>query len=164
MAAGAAKGNRGQPTFPTNEAPDLGVDEEAVSNFAAVVGTRRVGTTAERNALIAPELFVGLAWGDTTDGAEHKYLSGGWKRLSPTRGIATFTTDAAGLGAISHGLGTTPVAVSLTPAHTTDAVASVFKPVAGALSGSSIQVVCFRSDTSARLATTSVQVHWVAFP
>jgi len=82
MAAGSTKGNRGQPKFPTNEAPELGVDEEAVSNFASVVGTRRVGTTAERNALVAPEYFKGLLWGDTTVGEDYRATDSGWKKVT----------------------------------------------------------------------------------
>jgi hypothetical protein len=96
--------------------------------------------------------------------ASYRWSGTAWKRQTPSRGTANFTTDAAGLGSIAHGLGFVPSAVELTPVFTTDAVASVFKPTRGALTSSAIQVVCFRTDTSARLLTTAVSVDWVAWP
>jgi len=107
-ASSSVFGTRGQPTFPANEGPELGVDENTVSDFAAAVGTRRVGTTAERNALIAPELFVGLLWGDNTLGYDLRYTSTGWKRVGP-RGFAfAASTGVDGRITLTHGYGSTP--------------------------------------------------------
>ena len=78
MAASSAVGTRGQLQFSALEAPDMGADETALSNQTAELGTRRVGTTAERNALSGAKLFEGLLWADTTDGVEYRFTSGAW--------------------------------------------------------------------------------------
>ena len=83
MAASSAVGTRGQLQFSALEAPDMGADETALSNQTAELGTRRVGTTAERNALSGAKLFEGLEWFDTTLGYRFTYRAGGW---SPTGG------------------------------------------------------------------------------
>ena len=86
--------------------------------------------------------------------------------VQPTRGVASFTTDASGLGSISHGLGSIPSAVDLTVAFTTDtnSVSAIVKPTVGGLTSNTIQVVTYRTDSNARLAGTAVQIHWVAWP
>ena len=79
MAASATKGPKGQPRFPATDAPDLGVDEEIVADYAAKVGNRRVGTTAERDlAASSGDVWEGLLWGDTTTGLEYKRVGGAW--------------------------------------------------------------------------------------
>ncbi|TFD27530.1 gp53-like domain-containing protein [Cryobacterium cryoconiti] len=82
MAASTAVGPRGQLRFNVLEGPDLGVDEELLSDQCAEIGTRRVGTTADRNALSGAKKFVGLLWGDTTDNLEYRYTSTGWKKVT----------------------------------------------------------------------------------
>jgi len=78
MAASATKGPKGQPRFPATDAPDLGVDEEIVADYAAKVGNRRVGTTAERNAAAGADLWEGLEWYDTTLKKTFWNISGVW--------------------------------------------------------------------------------------
>ena len=82
MAASSTRGPKGQPRFPANEAPDLGVDEEIVADYAAKVGNRRVGTTAERDlAESSGDVWEGLLWGDITDKHEYEHVGGVWKQL-----------------------------------------------------------------------------------
>lgn len=95
------------------------------------------------------------------------YVSGSWQKLvptQPTRGIAAFTLDNSGLGYINHGLSVAPTTATLTPVYTSDGINNLFVPTVGALTVNQIQVVAFRSDTHQRLATTPVQVAWVAWP
>ena len=106
MAASATKGPKGQPRFPATEPPDLGVDEEIVADYAALVGNRKSGTTAQRNlAASLGEVWPGLEWGDTTDGFDYGYTaSGGWSRkiasvmpgIIVQTGHVTVTTNSNG--------------------------------------------------------------------
>lgn len=66
----------GAPVFLSADAPDPGVNESQVAEYAAEVGTRLIGTTAERTAYAYAR--DGLRWRDTTDGGEYEYRSGGW--------------------------------------------------------------------------------------
>ena len=91
MAASSTRGPKGQPRFPATDAPDLGVDEEIVADFAAAVGNRRVGTTAQRLALAGVDLYEGLAFGDTTLKAELKVIDGSWKQVLGDTGWITPT-------------------------------------------------------------------------
>ena len=71
-------GDRGQPQFSAQGGMDAGADETTLADYSSVVGTRRVGTTAQRLALAGAALFDGLLWGDTTNGNEYRYTSAGW--------------------------------------------------------------------------------------
>lgn len=90
--------------------------------------------------------------------------TGSWKRQTPATGVAQFTTDGAGLGYINHGLGFTPSSVSFTQSRMDDTIGPVWKATIGALTATQIQVVSYRTDTNARLLTTIVSLHWVAYP
>ena len=80
-----------------------------------------------------------------------------------TRGIATFTTDASGIGYITHGLGSVPVAANLQSGYQSDTVSPLLIPTVGALTSTQIQVVAFRGDANARLANTQIVLHWVVW-
>ncbi len=62
-------------------------DLTEIAAYAAEVGNRRVGTTAQRNAAVTEEngTWEGLIWGDTTDGNEYRFTSGSWVILFPPR-------------------------------------------------------------------------------
>ena len=94
MAASSTRGPKGQPRFPANEAPDLGVDEELVGDYAAKVGNRRVDTAVLRENASGVDVWDGLMWGDTTDGNEYKYTSTGWKLWGSKAGAAPFAAAA----------------------------------------------------------------------
>ncbi|TFD51952.1 hypothetical protein E3T46_07640 [Cryobacterium sp. Hh11] len=133
---------------------------------AAAGGLLLFRTTAERDLFSAVASQHGYVLANST---EYLWNSSAWATIiptQPTRGIASFSTDASGLGSITHGLGSTPSAVILTPAFTTDtnSVSAIVKPTVGALTSTTIQVVTYRTDSSVRLTGTTVQIHWVAFP
>lgn len=66
----------GAPGFLSGEASELAVDLSALGTFAVKVGTRLIGTTAER---IAYEYArEGLAWWDTDLDSEFLYTGGEW--------------------------------------------------------------------------------------
>jgi hypothetical protein len=72
-------GSKGEPQFTDAGAPDLAVDDNAVSKYAADYGNYRVGTTSQRNAdTVAGRVWQGLQWLDTTDQRLYTY-SNGWK-------------------------------------------------------------------------------------
>jgi len=71
-------GPKNEPEFADGDAPDVALNPKQAAAYAGKVGNRRVGTTAERNAAAGKDLWVGLLWGDTTDGNDYKYTSGGW--------------------------------------------------------------------------------------
>lgn len=74
-------GTKNEPKFADADAPDLAVNPTQAAAFAAKVGNRRVGTAAERIAATGKDLWEGLLWGDTTDGAEYRLVGVGWVRI-----------------------------------------------------------------------------------
>ncbi|WP_022886353.1 hypothetical protein [Glaciibacter superstes] len=78
MTADATPGAKNQPQFLVGGAPDIGVDENIVADYAAKVGNRRTGTTTERLAATGKDVWEGLLWGDTTDELEYKRTGGAW--------------------------------------------------------------------------------------
>lgn len=70
-------GSNGQPLFTTSDAVRIAAYLTQISNYAALVGNRKVGTTAQR--LAASETngnaWQGLQWKDTTDGNEYERSS-----------------------------------------------------------------------------------------
>ena len=77
-----SSGPKNQPYFAANGAPEIDVDPGLVADYAAKVGNRRVGTTAERNAAAGKDLWESLIWGDTSDGNEYKRTGSAWIRQS----------------------------------------------------------------------------------
>jgi len=76
------------PNFLGGGAPDLAVDSNAIATYAAKVGNRRAGTTAERIAATGLDVWEGLEWFDTTLRYSFLYLSGGWVSVGPS-GVVT---------------------------------------------------------------------------
>jgi len=97
-------GTKGQPVIDTT--PSTVTDIQAVANYAALVGNRKVGTTTQRNAAQtagAPLVWEGLEWEDTTDGHTYKYRSGSfvatdfgnWTTYTPTLTNLTLGTGGS---------------------------------------------------------------------
>lgn len=90
----------GAPQFAGAGAPDTAVDLTLVAAFAAMVGTRLIGTTAERLAYAFAR--EGLAWWDTDEDALYVHSGTGWllqfkdwTSYTPTLGNMTGTAAAA---------------------------------------------------------------------
>ena len=83
----------GHPTFADTDAPDIKVDPTKVSEYAAKVGTRLVGTSAERTAYAYAR--EGLEWYDTTTKSTWLYI-GGWQNKA--RATGTVVCPAVGGG------------------------------------------------------------------
>jgi hypothetical protein len=80
--ASESTGAKNQPYFSATGAPEIDVDPGVVSDYAAKVGNRRVGTTAERNAATGKDVWPGLEWYDTTEDAAYvRTSSSTWARL-----------------------------------------------------------------------------------
>ena len=93
-------GDRGQPQFSALGGMEAGADETTLADYSSVVGTRRVGTTAQRDALSGAKLFVGLAWGDSVTHIEYVYTSDGWAAIARADSTGTVTLGA-GITAVS---------------------------------------------------------------
>lgn len=77
MVSSAKDPATGYPIFQPGDAPDTAGNPTEVAKYAAAVGTRLIGTTAER--LAYPYEREGLAWFDTTLGFEVEYVGGKWR-------------------------------------------------------------------------------------
>lgn len=75
-------GDRGRPIFLGTGASADAEDLTLLGKLATDIGTRRVGTTDERNALETMYRFEGLLFEDTTEGATYRWTSGGWRLWS----------------------------------------------------------------------------------
>jgi hypothetical protein len=99
MAVDGGYGPRGGPRFLDGGAPDLAVDSNALSSFTELVGNRKVGTTAERNAAKTATnpiaVWEGLSWYDTTLRQEFLYQSGNWEAQG-VAGVLLSANQAAG--------------------------------------------------------------------
>lgn len=78
-------GPKGNGIYSASGASDDGADLTEIAAYAAEVGNRRVGTTAQRQAALTEEngVWEGLIWGDTTDGNEYRFTGGSWGLLLP---------------------------------------------------------------------------------
>lgn len=74
-----SRGTRNQPLFDGSKASNLAADLNAVSNFAALTGNRKVGTHAARLALSGADVWDGLEFYETdqTDGLHDTYIYDG---------------------------------------------------------------------------------------
>ena len=93
-------GPRNAPQFADGDAPDVAVNPTQVAAYAAKVGNRRVGTTAERTAATGLDVWEGLEWEDTTDGCTYKYIAAAWHLYSRlvTSYTPTLTNCTLGTG------------------------------------------------------------------
>jgi hypothetical protein len=98
-------GSKGQPLFDSNKPPDTAVDQNLISNFAAKVGNRIVGTEDDKSKLTAAGgAWPGLQYHTTEFGFDYEYSAAdGWKRqiysgngLIIRSGMASVTTNANG--------------------------------------------------------------------
>lgn len=76
--ASESTGDKGQPYFASSGAPAIDVDPGLIADYAAKVGNRRAGATAERNAATGKDVWDQLHWGDTTDGLEYVRFGSSW--------------------------------------------------------------------------------------
>jgi hypothetical protein len=83
--ASSSTGPKQRPKFTTNDKPDPGVNEDEVSQYAALVGNRIVGTKTERERYGTTGLaWPGLEWRDVTDGFTYEW-NGSWQRQFKAR-------------------------------------------------------------------------------
>lgn len=121
--AADSRGPRNQPIFSGSGASADAEDLTLLGLLAVTLGTRRAGTSDERNALEAAWKFPGLEWFDTSDLFTYVWLESGsgpgWQRRRVVRG-GHFGGDsgsavaADGSTVIAHGGTTAPDAVTLT--------------------------------------------------
>lgn len=98
MASSSRNPVSGAPIFRDEDAPDPAVNPTEVAEYAATVGNRGVGSTAQRNAW--PYMKEGFAWGDTTNGNEYVVKNGAWAELmgGGTIPVITYGEKWADLG------------------------------------------------------------------
>lgn len=98
MAYSSLDSTTGAPEFADADAPDPAVNPTQVAAFAAQVGTRLIGTTADRTAYAYAR--EGLRWWDTDTDSEYLHNGSGWLRVSKPRttftpGWSNFTVGAS---------------------------------------------------------------------
>lgn len=105
-------GDRGRPIFLGSGASADAEDLTLLGELITQVGTRRVGTTDERNALDAAYRFEGLLWEDTTTNATYRWTNGGWRLWSAPAMAWTPQLAVAGLNMGTAGSLTGEYAIS----------------------------------------------------
>src|SRR5690606_28460176 len=89
------------PEFAGAGAPDTAVDLTLLGAFAAQVGTRLIGSTAERTAYAYAR--EGLAWWDTDDAALYVHNGSGWELVfQDWRTYTPVLSNATGTVAASY--------------------------------------------------------------
>lgn len=158
-----SRGAKNEPQFSDSGAPDIGVDPSAVAEYAAKVGNRRVGSTAERLAATGADLWQGLEWYDTTENRIYEYNSGWVRLLRFNFGYFSGSSNGSGLITVSHGLPSTPVVAFADDDYsTTDPTFPLRKVKRVTSSSTQIQFVLIGS-TGSPLASNPVSFSWVAF-
>lgn len=107
MAVNSNDPTTGHPIFSDSDAPDIKVDPTKVAEYAGKVGTRLIGTTAERTAYTFAR--EGLRWYDTDLAGELVHDGSGWKdrtellvcQVSSSHALINGTTTIAWTDAIS---------------------------------------------------------------
>lgn len=89
----------GSPQFLDGGAPDLAVDQNAVSNYAAKVGTRLIGTTAERTAYAYGR--KGLEWYDTDLNTVLIHNGSGWQGITVIQHVGGTPLDGPSWDGVS---------------------------------------------------------------
>lgn len=97
-------GAKGQPTVVSGDAPNLATRLNAISDFAALVGTRRVGTVVERDAYTGAGYATdGDQWYVPSTDTTYVRKSGAWKTwqgqwvsLKTVLGLGAAWPDGAG--------------------------------------------------------------------
>lgn len=76
--AADSRGPKNEPQYAGGGAPADAADLTELGAFTALMGNRRVGTTAERQSLKSNELWFGLEWFDTDVGVPMMYTGSAW--------------------------------------------------------------------------------------
>lgn len=95
------------------------------------------------------------------DGREYTRFGGAWV-LPVAGGTATMTGDSVGRVIVTHGMGTTPLAVSVTIADDTPAIGNLLKANVDLLTSTTFRVRFYRGDDNSNFASNSVKFSWVA--
>lgn len=104
----------GKPVFaqtPTQTVADL----QAAADFTDTFANVRVGTAAQRGALVAGQIRNGMVFNETDTGKTFRRVSGAWL---PAASVATYTYSAGGVPDAALASATIPI--TAVPAETTD--------------------------------------------
>jgi len=104
-------GTRGNPTFlSTGNAPDFAADLGKVAEYAAIVGNKVVGTSAQRSSFNLGAGFTGpwesVDWVETDTGRTYRYTAGKWVEMVRTSAWTTYVpswTAASSAPSIGNG-------------------------------------------------------------
>lgn len=152
MAVNSYDATTGHPIFDDSDAPDIKVDPTKVAEYAAEVGTRLIGSTAERTGYSYAR--EGLRWYDTDESAEFLYDGSGWKlwhkhtaSYTPTTSNVSGSPTTAARYSIAEGVVHVEIEVSLNGANFGSAP-SWSLPVNAASGTTMIVGTCWMFDTS----------------
>jgi len=94
----SSTGSKGEPQFEsTGNAPTFAADLTATSDYAALVGNRIAGTSAER---LAFDDWPGLAWHETDTDLEYEMTASGWRLVTRPHCVLGLTANQA-LGTVA---------------------------------------------------------------
>lgn len=157
-------GPHNQPHYSENGIPADAADLTEVSDWADLVGNRKVGSTTTRNNLSGADLWPGLEFFDTTLWGTFIYINGGWvQTFDNTKvfhgGTVGIATDAGGSVIVTHNFGVAPTWIEITDFYA-GGVPSTRKPVITIITSTTFTVRFFNNGNP--LGGNPVQFHWVA--
>jgi hypothetical protein len=98
-----SSGTKNQPQYATTGAPADAADMSEIANYAAAIGNRVTGTSAQRTGNLLPfgagtlayTPWEGLEWDETDTGMVYRYTSGAW--LMKSNLWTTYTPTVVGI-------------------------------------------------------------------
>lgn len=156
-------GSKGQPIVATGDAPSMAVMLNSVSDFAATVGTRRVGSVVERDAYTSAGYATdGDLWHVPSTGDDFLRVSGAWvRRQRVLTGQVTVPSSVAA-GTVTSAIPVTfPVGAFVTaPKVFTESDSVRLTTTSGSVTTSGCDV--FAGNWSGAVATTGAVIRWMA--
>lgn len=155
-------GSKGQPIVATGDAPSMAVMLNSVSDFAATVGTRRVGSVVERDAYTSAGYATdGDLW-VVPNGASYERVSGVWvRRQRVLTGQVTVPSSVAA-GTVTSAIAVTfPVgAFATAPKVFTESDTIRLNTSAGSVTASGCDL--YAANWSGAIAATGAIIKWMA--
>jgi hypothetical protein len=162
MAYSSLDPTTGAPVYLDSDAPDPAVNPSQVAEYAAQVGTRLIGTTAQRTAYSYAR--DGLCWYDTTLDREYRHNGTGWVAQPIIKfGYVSAATDASGDVTVTHGLGAAPTGISVIMLSTGPVVPNQLVPQVNTVGSTTFKVRIQRVDAGmTAFGVNGVQFYWTA--
>ena len=156
-------GAKGQPQVASGDAPSLATQLNAVSDFAATVGTRRVGTVVERDAYTSAGYATdGDLWHVPSTGENFLRASGAWVRQQLVLTGQVTVPSSVAAGTVTSAIAVTfPVGAFLTaPKVFTESDTIRLNTASGSVTASGCDL--YAANWSGAIAATGAIIKWMA--